>query len=385
MSSTSPVGTGAKDAVVPEGEREATPTSVTKYKGTRPRHGQCNREDLLPSPPEGELDWDDHLHLEKGGDGGMRGSRQVERNKPRTIIIPNPELKVKLRKAEQPWQRQAALKLELTDKQKETLEVLCKFRSILNKLTPQKFQKLADATLQLKINTEERLRGVVDLIFTRAITETMYSEVYANLCRVLAPLAVETVNAEGKPQTVNFRRLLLTKCQQEFEKDMQEDEERETMQKGVETAETEEMRKQQQMELEAAEMASRHQSLGNIRFIGELYKLKILSDSIIHECMIRLLKSASDEGSLECFTKLMTVTGKELDKEEAKLRIDTYFSRVNDVIKKGKISKRVKFALQDVVDLRNNKWVPRKRQDTKVKTIDQIHREAQDEEDTFHA
>ena len=66
----------------------------------------------------------------------------------------------------------------------------------------------------------------------------MYSEVYANLCRVLAPLAVETVNAEGKPQTVNFRRLLLTKCQQEFEKDMQEDEERETMQKGVETAET---------------------------------------------------------------------------------------------------------------------------------------------------
>ena len=61
---------------------------------------------------------------------------------------------------------------------------------------------------------------------------------YANLCRVLAPLAVETVNAEGKPQAVTFRRLLLTKCQQEFEKDKQEDEERETMQKGVETAET---------------------------------------------------------------------------------------------------------------------------------------------------
>ena len=61
---------------------------------------------------------------------------------------------------------------------------------------------------------------------------------YANLCRVLAPLAVETVNAEGKPQAVTFRRLLLTKCQEEFEKDKQEDEERKTMQKGVETAET---------------------------------------------------------------------------------------------------------------------------------------------------
>ena len=61
---------------------------------------------------------------------------------------------------------------------------------------------------------------------------------YASLCRVLAQLAVETINAEGKPETITFRRLLVTKCQQEFEKDMQEDEERKTMQKGVETAET---------------------------------------------------------------------------------------------------------------------------------------------------
>ena len=60
--------------------------------------------------------------------------------------------------------------------------------------------------------------------------------------------------------------------------------------------------------------------------------------------------------------------------------MDTYFSTVNDIIKKGTISKRVQFALQDVVDLRDNKWVPWQRQGTKVKTIDQIHREAEDEE-----
>ena len=62
------------------------------------------------------------------------------------------------------------------------------------------------------------------------------------------------------------------------------------------------------------------------------------------------------------------------------LEMDIYFSRVNDIIKKRKISKRVQFVLQDVVDLRDNQWVPRKRQDTEGKTIDQIHREAEDEE-----
>ena len=66
----------------------------------------------------------------------------------------------------------------------------------------------------------------------------MYSEVYTNFCCVLLPFCIETINAERKPETITFRRLLLTKCQQEFEKDKQEDEERDTMQKGVETAET---------------------------------------------------------------------------------------------------------------------------------------------------
>ena len=72
-----------------------------------------------------------------------------------------------MKKAEQPWQRLPTVQLESTDEQKDTLEVFRKFQSILNKLTPQKFTKLADATLQLKINTEERLKGVIDKIFTK--------------------------------------------------------------------------------------------------------------------------------------------------------------------------------------------------------------------------
>ena len=57
---------------------------------------------------------------------------------------------------------------------------------------------------------------------------------------------------------------------------------------------------------------------------------QILSESIMHECMIRLLKSASDEESLECFAKLMATTGKDLDKEEAKVCVQPFqeFARI---------------------------------------------------------
>jgi translation initiation factor 4G len=59
--------------------------------------------------------------------------------------------------------------------------------------------------------------------------------------------------------------------------------------------------------------------------------------------------------------------------------MDQYFDQMEKVIEKRKISSRIKFALKDVIDLRGCNWVPR-RDDANPKTIDQIHREAQQKE-----
>ena len=52
-------------------------------------------------------------------------------------------------------------------------------------------------------------------------------------------------------------------------------------------------------------------------------------------------------------------------------RIDTYFSQMTEIIKKGKIPTRIKFMLQDVRELRHNNWVTR-RQEQGLNTIDQV-------------
>ena len=39
----------------------------------------------------------------------------------------------------------------------------------------------------------------------------------------------------------------------------------------------------------------------------------------MHECVVRLLRSSSDEESLECFAGLITTIGKDLDHPEAKV------------------------------------------------------------------
>lgn len=67
----------------------------------------------------------------------------------------------------------------------KTEEVLKQLRSILNKLTPQKFQALIQQVKELKIDTEERLKGAIDLIFEKAILEPNFAVAYANMCRCL--------------------------------------------------------------------------------------------------------------------------------------------------------------------------------------------------------
>lgn len=55
-------------------------------------------------------------------------------------------------------------------------------RGILNKLTPEKFQELIKQVQELTIDTEERLKGAINLIFEKAILEPNFSVVYASMC-----------------------------------------------------------------------------------------------------------------------------------------------------------------------------------------------------------
>lgn len=47
------------------------------------------------------------------------------------------------------------------------------------------FQQLMKQVTELAIDTEERLKGVIDLIFEKAISEPNFSVAYANMCRCL--------------------------------------------------------------------------------------------------------------------------------------------------------------------------------------------------------
>uniref|UniRef100_A0A8D0ABK8 Eukaryotic translation initiation factor 4 gamma, 1a n=1 Tax=Sander lucioperca TaxID=283035 RepID=A0A8D0ABK8_SANLU len=322
----------------------------------------------------------------RGPPPGPRRSQQGQRKEPRKIIS-SMSLgdDVQLNKAEKAWKptvkkstrTRAAEEVEDDDpEQAKTQELFKRLRSILNKLTPQKFQELMKQVTELTIDTEERLKGTIDLIFEKAISEPNFSVAYANMCRCLLGLKVPIPDKPGL--FVNFRKLLLNRCQKEFEKDQDDDEIFEKKQKEIEAAKEGEECERLKVELQDFKDKARRRSMGNIKFIGELFKLKMLTEAIMHDCVVKLLKN-HDEESLECLCRLFSTIGKDLDFEKAKPRMDQYFNQMDKIIKERKTSSRIRFMLQDVLDLRKSGWVPR-RGDQGPKTIDQIHKEAEMEE-----
>merc|ERR1712013_346092 len=212
---------------------------------------------------------------------------------------------------------------------------------ILNKITPEKFEKLITDILNIIGNGSNVIfKGDILLIFEKALDEPKYSSMYAQLCKRLSDNAPNLEPPESKITT--FKRLLLNRCKDEFEN-----------RAAISTAFEKRIGDLSVDEEEARYLAKR-KMLGNIKFIGELGKLEMLHDSILHRCAEQLLvgrrkQSLNDQTEdIECLAHLMKTCGRLLDSAKAKMRMDQYFDRIRAIINNPDMPTRIKFLLQNM-------------------------------------
>lgn len=263
------------------------------------------------------------------------------------------EQSIQLHASENAWKPMYKSQQSIAEKEKLRRSV----QSVLNKLTLQKFKVLLAQLKKLHINCEEEMKLVVDLIYENAIYEPYFCVLYANLCK---HLATKTPFANQPDGHADFHTLLLTTCQNGFEEKFNE-----FIQVTLPCQQIEEMKK------------LKTRWIGNIRFMGELYKFNMIQTVVILDCIKTLLKFA-DEDSLECFCWLMKTAGKELESSkdfEGKLPMDEYFAQIQKIVDNRLTCSRIRFMLQDIIDLRKNDWVPR-RVENIPRTIDEIRKEA---------
>ncbi|PKC06580.1 ARM repeat-containing protein [Rhizophagus irregularis] len=250
---------------------------------------------------------------------------------------------------------------------------------LLNKLTLKNFDSISSQIIDYANKSKDErdgriLREVARLIFVSSFDDTRYCAIYAQLCRIVMErvdpeIIDENVkNTEGKfiQGGTLFRKYLLNRCQEEFEKGWK-----------VNVPVPSNEKRELSDEYYVAARAKR-QGLGLICFIGEIFKSNMLTERIMHECIKKLLifKGSPEEEEMESLCKLMNTVGEQLDHvkpnpheqmkstqldhAKAKKYMESYFDRMEEISKLPNLSNRIKFMLMDVIDLRNNAWKPRR-------------------------
>jgi hypothetical protein len=371
---------------------------------------------------------------------------------------------------------------------------------IINKITPETFEKLSKKTLELKVTNTAMLDTLVKLIFEAAVTQSGFSGVFADLCNFLTESAVDwnfftvvknadkdeyfwikdvtfpeefagpfyeksaifeaiasnppmkampgqtltsvdvvlidntlvrmsknlseaflitymsfdTVPAENRSQSVfpdeqsakkdaatqvSFRACLAQNCEREFHASVQD----ENLYDGVDEelrqlralrstmGESEFERKEQ--DIEEKRIKIKRRMLGNIKFVGELYKRKLLNTETMHYCITKLIGTADqqsavvhDEQDLELLLHLLTTLGETLEQKSKKSKnkslstqFDQYFVRLEELRTDTKLPSRIRFAIDDLIKLRQRSWQGKKQAEGPMK-ISELHNKLQEDQ-----
>ncbi|EJD08038.1 uncharacterized protein FOMMEDRAFT_101459 [Fomitiporia mediterranea MF3/22] len=276
-----------------------------------------------------------------------------------------------------------------------------KVRALLNKLTMEKFESISNQIITWANKSESEKDGrtliqVIRLVFEKATDEAAWSEMYARLCRKMMEQISPHVqddgirNNEGKPITggLLFRKYLLNRCQEDFERGWSQKEStaaaalvKATEDAAIKNANDKNKEAGEESALYSEEyyaaQKAKRQGLGLIKFIGELFKLQMLTERIMHECIKKLLSNVDnpEEEEIESLCKLLTTVGQALDTSKARGHMDVYFSRMKELSKSSNVSSRMQFMLQDVIELRERKWIPRSLTNAPT-TLAQVHETA---------
>nr|CAH0105217.1 unnamed protein product [Daphnia galeata] len=253
---------------------------------------------------------------------------------------------------------------------------------ILNGLNPSTYVNLLPKIKAFNLNTEERLSEVSKLLYEKAVEEPNFSLMYAKTCQCLS---LKKPSVSNPTDASNFRVMLLARCLNEFDKASTGQYDLQNKKKEIESAETEAKKAELEVEMEELLEKRRKYGLANIRFIGELFKVKIVPTRIVHQCVVWLLSQDEDEEALECLCFLLISIGKDLEVPSArrtpnsknKGTMTSYLDTLKTIADKARTSERIRSLIQNLIVLRNIGWLSL--EDNNVNETNQVSNEHEGE------
>ena len=228
--------------------------------------------------------------------------------------------------------------------------IIKEVRNILNKISKSNYKEMARKIVNDFQYTPTVLEELSKILFNKAVKEACYVEYYMELSDMLFK--------KFKSAEMNFRKMFISRCQSLFEGKVSED-----MEKYVDV-DDEEKRIKHKLRL-----------MGNMKLIGELFIRAALNEEIVFLCINRLTVQVTEE-NVENLCYLYRKIGKSIYqftayasgqtslKKKPRMKIkkltkelfDDYIDKLADIKATNLISSRIKFMIQDILELRETEW-----------------------------
>jgi len=245
----------------------------------------------------------------------------------------------------------------------EAAESIRNIRILLNKLAGENFARVSDTIQNNFAYTEEIVERLAKMLFNKCIKEPKYIHLYIKLAdQLFKKFSASTLGQSGRIVVgSNFRRTFLNLCQEAFENRQSND-----FFNDLSSDMTEEERA----------FRKRQHILGSMKLIGELFSQGILTDAVLIQCMENM-QSEKNEENAEIMANLLLITGKRVYEyfafearmtnlvKRPKLKItklnkelfESYIDYLVSIKQNDKIPARIKFLIQDIIDIRDKDWM----------------------------
>eukprot|EP00439_Symbiodinium_sp_Y106_P066941 s740_g10.t18 len=278
---------------------------------------------------------------------------------------------MKLEVSDSSWAAQMARRKALS-KESSDDSFVKNMRSILNKLTVEKFDTLSDQIIEFVSQSDRPNRGIpllMQLVFEKATTQHHFINMYVGLCVKLHKWLTENDHIDGaEPEAESGRKAWLTRAHTLGP---------EVLLRGFDGASG------------CLMVKYKTKMLGNIRLVGELIRHGMLAPKIAIAVASELARDdpAVRSERLETLATFLETVGVALDDPSWKHHheLELVFEQVTRACSDQTVPRRVRCLLQDVLDLRYGGWKSKRRKDLSKETpqtLAQVHEKAKADQAT---
>ncbi|KRY13387.1 Eukaryotic translation initiation factor 4 gamma 3, partial [Trichinella patagoniensis] len=262
------------------------------------------------------------------------------------------------------WKRNNA---ELTAEQLETQDLMNDARMILNKMTEQTFEELAVQFfgISIRCTTAERAKMLARLMFDKAVQEPGFSEIYVRLCcRICSEDFKQKSSQEQKSCPKSTRTELLNLCQSQFSSIRRVHCELWERKEALKRVKDPNMRTELEAEFEEESASTKRHTIGVMRLIGKLFLWKMITLTIVQQCLMSLMIEEEDI-FVEHVCVLLSTMGREFElrisqqmEREPKRRflsVDGIYEYLLTIARKNDTAVRIRFLIEELIKNRK-KW-----------------------------